>query len=41
MRSALADLRLDELIVVRAGDRTFDLAERVRAVAAARLVTDL
>ena len=41
MRSALADLALDELIVVHAGEATFDLGDRVRAVAAARLTTDV
>jgi hypothetical protein len=41
MRSALTDLGLDQLTVVHAGETTFDLAERVRAVSATRLVTDI
>jgi len=41
MRSALADLQLTELTIVHAGDTTFPVAPRVRAVAAKRLVTDL
>lgn len=41
MRSALEDLKLDRLDVVHAGERTFPLAEGVRAVAAHRLLDDL
>ncbi len=41
MRSALRDLSLDELNVVHAGEETFPLARRVRAIAAGRLVEDL
>ncbi|MCB1036785.1 MAG: ATP-binding protein [Acidobacteria bacterium] len=41
MRSVLADLRLDRLDVLHAGDSTFPLAERVRAVAASRLLEDV
>jgi len=41
MRSALDDLRLSRLDVVHAGDETFPLAARVRAVAASRLIEDL
>jgi predicted AAA+ superfamily ATPase len=41
MRSALADLKLDRLDVVHAGDRTYSLGERVRAVALSRLLDDL
>ena len=41
MRSALTDLRLTRLDVVHAGDRTFALADRVRAVAVSRLLEDL
>ena len=41
MRSALEDLSLDELNVIHAGEQTFSLTNRVRAVAAARLVDDL
>jgi predicted AAA+ superfamily ATPase len=32
MRSALADLKLDSLTVIHAGDASFPLAKRVRAV---------
>jgi predicted AAA+ superfamily ATPase len=41
MRSALADLNLTRLDVIHAGDTTFPLDERVRAVALARLLDDL
>jgi predicted AAA+ superfamily ATPase len=41
MRSALADLKLDSLDVVHAGDLTFDLAPRIRAVALSRLLEDV
>ncbi len=41
MHSALADLHLERLDVVHAGDKTYPLAERVRAVALARLDPDL
>ena len=41
MRNALRDLKLDELIVVHAGDESYPLADRIRTVAARRLVTDL
>ncbi|MFO1077276.1 MAG: ATP-binding protein [Planctomycetota bacterium] len=41
MRIALADLRLEELIVVHGGDRCWPMAERVRAVAAKRLLSEL
>jgi predicted AAA+ superfamily ATPase len=41
MRSALADLRLDELTVLHAGEKTFPLAERVRAVAARHLLDEI
>lgn len=41
MRIALDDLGLDELVVVHAGSRSFPLGERIRAVAAARLLDDL
>jgi predicted AAA+ superfamily ATPase len=41
MRSALADLRLDRLDVVHAGDHTFDLSKRIRAVALSRIQSDL
>jgi hypothetical protein len=41
MRFALADLRLTRLDVVHAGPDTFPLAPHVRAVSAARLLTDI
>ncbi len=41
MRVALKDLRLDRLDVVYPGDRTFPLAERVRAVGLTRILEDL
>jgi uncharacterized protein len=41
MRTALADLALDSLSVVHAGAGTYPLADRVRAVAAARILEDV
>ncbi|MCU0913084.1 MAG: ATP-binding protein [Planctomycetes bacterium] len=41
MRQALLDLRLDWLDVIHAGDRTFALGDRVRALATSRLLDDL
>jgi predicted AAA+ superfamily ATPase len=41
MRSALADLRLSRLDVVHAGDRSFELGHRIRAVALSRILADL
>ena len=41
MHSALADLKLDRLDVVHAGEPTFPLAEQVRALALTRLEEDL
>jgi uncharacterized protein len=41
MRSALADLELHRLDVLHAGAHTFPLADRVKAVAAARLLQDV
>jgi len=41
MHSALEDLRLTRLDVVHAGNETFPLAPRVRAVAARRILDDL
>lgn len=41
MRSALADLHLDSLDVIHAGVDTYPLGDRVRAVAATRLLTDI
>jgi predicted AAA+ superfamily ATPase len=41
MRHALTDLELARLDVVHAGETTFPLAERIRAVSFSRLLTDL
>ncbi|MGA2641944.1 MAG: ATP-binding protein [Spirochaetia bacterium] len=41
MRNALEDLRLDGIDVIHAGDRTFDLARGIRAVALSRLLIDI
>ena len=41
MRTALADLRLERLDVIHAGERTYPLAARVRAVAFARVLRDI
>lgn len=41
MRTALKDLGLSHLDVIHAGDRTYPLAPRIRAVALSRLLVDL
>ena len=41
MRTALANLGLSRLDVIHAGDRTFPMAPRIRAVALSRLLDDL
>jgi predicted AAA+ superfamily ATPase len=41
MRTALEDLKLDGLDVVHAGEETFPLAERIRAVSARRIWDDI
>ena len=41
MRIALSDLKLERPEVIHAGDDTFPLAPRVRAVALSRLLEDL
>ncbi len=41
MRSVLTDLELSEVVLVHAGPESYRLDDRVRAVAAARLETDL
>jgi len=41
MRSALTDLKLQSLDIIHAGDRTFQLDKRVRAVSFSRILTDL
>ena len=38
MRAALSDLKLNGLDVVHAGDRTFPLTDRIRAVALSDLL---
>lgn len=41
MRISLEDLHLDRLDVVHAGSETFPMSDRIRAVAASRLIDDL
>jgi len=41
MRTALKDLRLSRLDVIHAGDRTYPLAPRIRAVAVSRILDDV
>jgi hypothetical protein len=41
MHIALADLKLDSLDMVHAGQHTFPLAEKVRALSLSRITTDL
>lgn len=41
MRTALSDLKLKRLDVIHAGDQTFPMAERVRAVAFGRMLKDI
>ena len=41
MHIALADLRLERLDVIHAGEDTFPLADNVRAVALRRIFEDL
>ena len=41
MRSALSDLKLDSLTVVHAGDASFPLAARVRAVGWRAITTEI
>jgi hypothetical protein len=41
MRSALADLKLDRLDVIHAGDETYPLGKQVRAVSLSRLLEDV
>lgn len=41
MRHALEDLKLHRLDVIHAGDDTFPLSPRVRAVSLKRLLVDL
>jgi hypothetical protein len=40
MRSALADLKLDQLIVVHAGSKSYSLTDNIQVVSAARLLED-
>ena len=41
MAAALSDLKLDSLDLIHAGERTFKLAPRVRAVALTRILHDI
>jgi hypothetical protein len=41
MRTALADLKLRELFVIHAGENSFPLADRIKAVAMGRILKDL
>lgn len=41
MRIALSDLKLDRLCVVHAGEQSFPMEERIRAVALRRILSDL
>ena len=41
MQAALATLRLESLEVIHAGEHTFPLASRIRAVAFSRMLADL
>lgn len=41
IRSAVEDLELQEVVIIHAGDESFPLAKRVRAVAAGRILDDL
>ena len=41
MHGALADLGLERLLVVHPGERSFPLAERVRAIGVERLLAEL
>ena len=41
MRSAMSDLKISQLHVVHAGEETFPLAKKVRAVAFADLLTEI
>jgi hypothetical protein len=41
MRTALKDLGLSRLDVIHAGDRSYPMAPRIRAVALSRLLDDL
>jgi predicted AAA+ superfamily ATPase len=40
MRTALADLKLQRLFVVHAGEHSFDMAKKVRAVALTHLLDE-
>ncbi|KPL11700.1 MAG: hypothetical protein AMS26_19695 [Bacteroides sp. SM23_62] len=41
MRISLSDLNLKSIDVIHAGDKTFQLSEKIRAVALPNLLTDL
>ena len=41
MRTALSDLKLQRLFVVHAGDHSFDMTKKIRAVALSHLLDEL
>ncbi len=41
MRTALSDLKLQRLVVVHAGEHSFDMAKKIRAIALPRLLNEL
>jgi hypothetical protein len=41
IRTALSDLGLKSIDIIHAGDHTFQLSDKIRAVALQRLLTDL
>jgi predicted AAA+ superfamily ATPase len=41
MRAALHDLRLDEIVVVHAGSRSYDLDRKIRAISLDRILEDV
>jgi hypothetical protein len=41
MRSALYDLRLNQLTVIRVGEKTFPLEKNIRTISMSRLLIDI
>jgi len=41
MRTAMADLKLQRLFVVHAGEHSFDMAKNIRAIALPNLLDEL
>jgi hypothetical protein len=41
MRTALADLKLQRLLVIHAGEHSFDMANKIRAVTLSHLLDEL